>query len=122
MPKPGPAFPGISVGASFELARLIPGENTVTVEHKISPSNSADSFQFGPKSQISSGQSKNTECFRILTFNNCFQKFKFKLNFVWNLVFGTWSLFRVSILVFSIYMEFSCFLFYSCLASFKSKL
>jgi hypothetical protein len=78
MPKPGPAFPGISVGASFELARLIPGENTVTVKHRISPSVSAESFQFGPKPQIASGQSKNTECFRILTSNNSFVKFQNK--------------------------------------------
>ncbi len=38
------------------------------------------SFQFGAKSQIASGQSKNAECFRILTFNNCFIKFSNRNN------------------------------------------
>jgi hypothetical protein len=73
MPKG--AFPVVSVGASFELARLIPGENTVAGEHQNSSSNPAKSFHFGAKSQIASGQSKNTECFRILNFNNSFVKF-----------------------------------------------
>jgi hypothetical protein len=50
-------------------------ENPVAVEHKNSPSNSAESFQFGAKFQIFSGQSKNAECFRTLTFNNSFPKF-----------------------------------------------
>ena len=91
MPKG--AFPCVSVGTGFELARLIPGENTGTVEYHNSPSNSAEgtfisvdlhrnkstkSFQFVPKTQISSGQSKNAECFRILTFNNSFAKFQNK--------------------------------------------
>jgi hypothetical protein len=68
----------VSVGASFELARLNPGENTVAVEHQNSPSNSVKLFQFGTKSQIASGQLKNAECFRITTFKKSFPQFSIR--------------------------------------------
>ena len=83
MPKG--AFPVVSVGASFELARLIPGENTGTVEYHNSPSNSAEgtfisvdlhrnksteSFHFGAKSQIAAHHPVYREGHRILNFKN----------------------------------------------------
>jgi hypothetical protein len=73
MPKG--AFPCVSVRASFELARLNPGENMPAVEPRISPSNSAESFQFGAKSQIAAYHPVYREGQRILNFKNCFVKF-----------------------------------------------
>jgi hypothetical protein len=60
----------------YELARLNPGENTATVEHQNSISNSAESFQFGPKPQIAAHHPVCREGQRILNFNNSFVIFQ----------------------------------------------
>jgi hypothetical protein len=72
MPKR--AFPCVSVGTGFEPVRLIPGENMPTGEHRISPFNSAKSFQFGPKPQIAFPHSVYREGRRIINSRKCFLK------------------------------------------------
>ena len=73
--------------------RLNPGENMPAVEHRISPSNSAEgtfisvdlhrnksteSFQFGTKSQIAAHHTVYREGRRISKFNNSFLNFQIK--------------------------------------------
>ena len=72
-------FPeGTRPQADVELARLIPGENMPRGEHRISPSNSAKSFQFGTKSQIAAHHTVYREGRRISKFNNSFLNFQIK--------------------------------------------
>jgi hypothetical protein len=83
MPKG--AFLCVSVGTGFELVRLIPGENMPPGEHRISPSNSARSFHFGPKTQIAAHHPVYREGRRIPDFKNS------SLNFQIEKIIGTRS-------------------------------
>jgi hypothetical protein len=78
MPKPGLASPPEKTDPTLPFVKGDTEGFIRGTPQGNSPSVSAGSFQFGPNPQIASGQSKNTECFRILTSNNSFVKFQNK--------------------------------------------